>query len=239
MSPVILIGVLPAADERARDEVSRSTTYFTEYFKNDHEQSQTIAGLGKIADYAKANDPNTTKHATHVSTDPSDPFTVVAIEEYSSQEACDAHMQWAPVQEYLEAWKANPNRLKGPPMIWHSNHAVQGFTRDALATQKNPYVVLATLQYSSEGDAQKAISEWGPEVTTNEKEEQGTLSYAIGADVEHANRLTFVEAYESESYLKDVHMKSAGLTKMMEAEKERKPEMKLWFLKHVAGYLHK
>lgn len=204
----------------------------------DH-TSQVIAGLGKIADYAKQHDSETTKHATHLSTDPSDPFTVVAIEEYSSQAACDAHMQWPPVLEFLESWKANPDRLSGPPQIWHSNHAVQGFTRDALATTADPYVVLATLQYGGEDHAKKAIDEWGPEVQVNSKEEPGTLSYAIGADVEHPNRLTFVEAYESESYLKDVHMKSKGLVKMMEAEKERKPEMKLWFLKKVAGYLHK
>ena len=100
-------------------------------------------------------------------------------------------------------------------------------------------MVLATLQYGSEQHARQAISEWGPEVQKNSKEEQETLSYAIGSDVEHANRLTFVEAYTTESYLKDVHMKSEGLLKLMEAEKERKPEMKLWFLKKVAGYLHK
>jgi quinol monooxygenase YgiN len=195
--------------------------------------------LAKIADYARANDPNTTKHATHLSTDPADPFTVVAIEEYASQEAADAHMKWPPVLEFLEQWQADPGRLNGPPQIWHSTHAVQGFTRDAMKDAKDPYVLIATMQYSSEEDKKKAISEWGPEVQINSKEEPGTLSYAIGDDVENQNRLTFVEAYESEPYLKDVHMKSAGLVKMMKAEEERKPELKIWFLKKVAGYLHK
>jgi hypothetical protein len=32
--------------------------------------------------------------------------------------------------------------------------------------------------------------------------------------------------------------KSKGLVNMIEAEKERKPEMSLWLLKKVARYLH-
>jgi hypothetical protein len=42
---------------------------------------QIIAGLGKIAEFAKIHDPETTKHATHISQDPSDETTVWAIEE--------------------------------------------------------------------------------------------------------------------------------------------------------------
>ncbi|KIW05299.1 uncharacterized protein PV09_03824 [Verruconis gallopava] len=219
MSPVLLFGILPAANEKARDEI--------------------IAGLGKIAEYAKEHDPETTKHATHVSVDPSDPLTVVAIEEYTSQAVCDAHNAWPPVLEFLEAWKADPGRLSGPPKIWHSNHAVASFTRDALVEAENPFVVLATLQYNSEEEMNDALSGWGPAVSATETSEQGTLSYAIGRDVEVQNRLTFVEVYEDKKYLEDVHMQSDILKKQMEAEKQRAPKMEIYMLKKVAGYLRK
>ena len=199
---------------------------------------QVIAGLAKIADYAKANDPETTKHATHVTTDSNNPFTVVAIEEYTSQAACDAHSNWPPVLEFLEDWKANPNRLSGAPQIWHSTRFT-GFGRAPMATAEDPYVVLATLKYASEADAEKGVELWKVSVDATERDEQETLAYVVGKGIEHPSQLTFAEAYESEKFFRDVHMKSDGLLKAVEADKERKPEMQLWMLKKVAGYLHK
>jgi quinol monooxygenase YgiN len=203
---------------------------------------QIIAGLAKIASYAQLHDPETTAHATHVSTDPTaDPLTVYAIEEYASQAACDAHMSWPPVLEFMEAWKADPGRLSGAPEVWHSNHVVDGFRRSALAKgTEDPFVVLATLQYSDGRSVEDALSGWEAVVRSTEREEQGTLLYAVGKDVETRNRLTFVEVYESVLYMEDVHVKSETLLRQMEEEQRlRKPELQVHKLRKVAGYLHK
>jgi hypothetical protein len=94
-------------------------------------------------------------------------------------------MKWAPVLEFLEARKADPDRLNGSPQIWHSNLVVDGFTRPTLTDAKDPLVILATLQYDGEKDVKEALSGREGAVKSTAKEEHGTLSYAIGSDVEN------------------------------------------------------
>jgi quinol monooxygenase YgiN len=120
-------------------------------------------------------------------------------------------MKWAPVLEFLEARKADPDHLNGSPQIWHSNLVVDGFTRPTLTDAKDPLVILATLQYDGEKDVKEALSGREGAVKSTAKEEHGTLSYAIGSYVETSNRLTFVEIYESKQYLEEVHMRSEVL----------------------------
>src|ERR1700712_5628447 len=111
-----------------------------------------------------------------------------------SQEACDKHMSWAPVVEFLETCKANPNLLAGAPEIWHSE-LQDYFTRPELGKAGSPLVVVAKLTYKPEKFTD-AFEGWKPVVAHAKSEESGVLTYSVGKDVEHENRLTLVEAYE-------------------------------------------
>jgi quinol monooxygenase YgiN len=154
---------------------------------------------------------------------------------YTSQEACDKHMNWPPVQEFLKLFEAEPGLFGGPPEIWHSEQK-HLFTRPELANYDSPFVVLAKLSYTPEGFAE-ALEGWEPVFSHAKSNEKGVLSYSVGKDVEHEDRLTLVEAYESEKYLMDVHFVCPPLSKKLEDEERlRSAEPEVIFLKHVAGY---
>jgi quinol monooxygenase YgiN len=147
-------------------------------------------------------------------------------------------MSWPPVREFLELFEKEPGLFDGAPEIWHSEQAYL-FTRPELASHNNPFVVLAKLDYNPESFAE-GLAGWEPIVTHGKLEEKGVLSYSVGKGVEHKNRLTLIEAYESEDYLMKVHIKSAALQKKLEEEDRlRAAEPEVVFLKLVAGYWHK
>jgi len=56
----------------------------------------------------------------------------------------------------------------------------------------------------------EALEGWKPVVANAKSMEMGTLTYSVGKDAECENRLTFVEADESEKYLKEVHLTSVA-----------------------------
>lgn len=144
-------------------------------------------------------------------------------------------MKWPPVLEFLE--KA-PELMGGAPEIWHSQQQ-KLFTRPELKVQENPFVLLAKLSYKPDKFAE-GLEGWKPVVTATEQNETGVLSYSVGKDVEHENRLTLVEAYESEKYLQDVHFKSKAVQRKLQEEDElRSAEPEVVFLKHVAGYWYR
>lgn len=147
-------------------------------------------------------------------------------------------MSWPPVLEFLKTFETEPEIFGGAPEIWHSEQTLM-FTRPELANYENPFVVLAKLNYNPESFAE-GFKGWEPIVTYGEEQEHGILAYSVGKDVEHKNRLTLVEAYESEKYLMEVHMKSAPLARKLDEEDElRAADPDVVFLKHVAGYWHK
>jgi quinol monooxygenase YgiN len=147
-------------------------------------------------------------------------------------------MSWPPVLEFLELWKSEPNMLQGAPEIWHS-HEIEAFSRPKLGEHKSPFVVLAKLNYQS-GSLEDAVQGWKPVVAYAQAKERGVLTYTLGKDMEHQNRITLVEAYESEQYLREVHFKSAPVQqKLQEEEHLRVGEPDVVFLKHVAGYWFK
>ena len=45
----------------------------------------------------------------------------ITYSRYTSQEACDEHMKWDAVQEFMEQYKTDPDLQGGDPEIWHSN----------------------------------------------------------------------------------------------------------------------
>jgi len=157
---------------------------------------------------------------------------------YTSQAACDEHMKWDTVKEFMETYKTDPDLHGGEPEIWHSNQ-VELFTRPELAKHENPFVLLAKVNYKPE-TFNEGLEGWKPVVANAKSKETGTLTYSVGKDVEHENRLTLVEAYESEKYLKEVHFAGAAVQeKMKQEEKLRAAESDVVFLKLVAGYWQK
>jgi quinol monooxygenase YgiN len=141
-------------------------------------------------------------------------------------------MKWPPVLEFLE--KA-PELMGGAPEIWHSQQQ-RFFTRPELKQLENPFVLLAKVTYHPDKFA-AGLEGWIPVVAATKQNEPGVLSYSIGKDVEHENRLTFVEAYENEKYLQNVHFKSKAVQQKLQEEDElRSAEPEMVLLKHVAGY---
>jgi len=140
-------------------------------------------------------------------------------------------MKWDAVQEFMEQYKTDPDLQGGDPEIWHSNQ-VELFTRPELANAKheNIFVVLAKLSYKPETFTE-GLEGWKQVVANAKSKEAGTLSYSVGKDIEHENRLTLVEAYESEKYLKEVHFN-------MKQEEKLRAGPDLVILKMVCGYWH-
>jgi quinol monooxygenase YgiN len=147
-------------------------------------------------------------------------------------------MKWPPVTEYLEFWKATPDLLSGEAEIWYSNE-VGGFTKPELAEKENPYVVLAKITYKPE-EYQNAVDGWMSMMDYAQTEEPGWFTFLLGKDVNHPNRATLVEAYESEEYVKDFHFKNEFVLKRLQDDTAlRSEELDFVFLKLVAGYWHK
>ena len=90
--------------------------------------------------------------------------------------------------------------------------------------------MLAKLSYKPETFTE-GLEGWKQVVANAKSKEAGTLAYSVGKDIEHENRLTLVEAYESEKNLKEVHFK-------MKQEEKLRSEPDLVILKMVCGYWH-
>lgn len=160
------------------------------------------------------------------------------MDRYTSQEACEKHMSWTPVLEFLEMCKAQPDLMSAAPEIWHSEEAAS-FIRPELGNQKDSLILLAKVSYKP-GKIGEALEGWKPVVKHGQSNEPGVLTYAVAKGVEHEDRLTFVEVYENEKYLHEVHMQSPALQqKIKEDESLRVADPDVVFLKHVAGYWYK
>lgn len=147
-------------------------------------------------------------------------------------------MSWAPVLEFLEMCKSQPDLMKAAPEIWHSEEAAS-FTRPELGSQRDPLILLAKLSYKA-GKIGEALDGWKPVVDYGRANESGVLTYTVAKGVEHEDRLTFVEVYEDERYLQEVHMNGLALQqKIKEEESLRDGDPDVVFLKHVAGYWYK
>jgi quinol monooxygenase YgiN len=130
---------------------------------------------------------------------------------------------------------SNPTLLKGGPVV-HNLRPAAAFTRPTISEHTNPYIVFATLSYKP-GTRDTGLEGFARVCKATEAE-SGTLSYNILADNEDAEKIRTIEAYESESYLWDLHAKSEAVQGNAAATKDLRTNLEFAFLKMVAGFLH-
>jgi quinol monooxygenase YgiN len=135
----------------------------------------------------------------------------------------------------MEFWKTTPDLLNGEAEIWSSNE-VGAFTKPELANQDDPYVVLAKITYKAD-HYETALQGWTSMMDYAQNKEPGWFTFLVGKDVNHPNRATLVEAYESKNYLNEFHFKNDFVLQRLKDDTAlRSEELNCVFLKHVAGY---
>ncbi|KAI8240204.1 4-coumarate--CoA ligase-like 7 [Colletotrichum sp. SAR 10_99] len=104
--------------------------------------------------------------------------------------------------------------------------------------EKDPWVIIAELGYHPGGSA-TSIPYWQGVVIEGRENEEGTLVYGLARDSEDREKLWTVEVYESEAYLKDVHVKSTAIAESIKNTKHLRTGLTWTFLKWKDGFLHK
>lgn len=162
---------------------------------------------------------------------------------YGDQRIQDQHMASPAVKELLRIFGSDPTLFAEPPAIYGLPTLLKpsaSFVRSSLASLSDPYIIFANYEYKKDpGATSEAIKGWRDLVSYAGKSEEGTLTYTILDDKENGWVRT-VEAYESEEYLKGVHVKSAAI----EANQKQNGGLRtgvteVWKLKKIAGYLYK
>ncbi|ROT38012.1 hypothetical protein SODALDRAFT_344835 [Sodiomyces alkalinus F11] len=215
---IVVIATVPTSSVEKRDEL--------------------IKQLLGAADAAQNNEPGTLKYAVCVPRDPAKETDIWMIEEYADKAALDQHMS-LPTITAMAAWiGANPG--PSPPTIRtlaYPSDTFQ-FSRAAVADQKDPWIIAAELNYHPDGAA-TSIPYWQAVVDEGREKEDGTLVYGVLKDVSNAERLWTIEAYESETYLKDVHVKSNAIAESIKNTKHLRTGLEWVFLTIKGGFLHK
>ncbi|KAF5498277.1 4-coumarate--CoA ligase-like 7 [Colletotrichum fructicola] len=195
------------------------------------------------AEHALTKESGTSKYAIFLSRDPEKQNTIYVVEEYPSKADFDAHMALPHVQK-LVSWMSvtNPSPLADTP----STHFLSLPSDDFLFSrakvsehkEKDPWVIIAELGYHPGGSA-TSIPYWQGVVIEGRENEEGTLVYGLARDSEDREKLWTVEVYESEAYLKDVHVKSTAIAESIKNTKHLRTGLTWTFLKWTDGFLHK
>jgi len=217
MPKIITIGHLTTADKEGR--------------------AKLIEVFEKIAAYSRTNEPGVTKYAITVPVDETDEKTIYMIEEYADQATSDAHLASQPVQDLIALMTSDPTLLAGPPAVYQLE-PIYSSTKPEIADAKSPHIVFANLDYKPEG-IKTSLPYWEKVASTSEKDEPGTLFYAVTKTAENPDQLHTVEVYESEKYLWDVHAKSQAVQDSVANTKHLRTGLKHAHLQLVGGFWYK
>ncbi|KAK2775868.1 phenylacetyl- ligase [Colletotrichum kahawae] len=220
---ILIIAIVPLSSTETRDDALRQLSFG--------------------AEHALTEEPGTSKYAIFLSRDPEKQNTIYVVEEYPSKADFDAHMALPHVQK-LVAWMSatNPSPLAGTP----STHFLSLPSDDFLFSramvseykEKDPWVIIAELGYQP-GGSKTSIPYWQGVVNEGRENEEGTLVYGLARDSDDSEKLWTVEVYESETYLKDVHVKSTAIAESIKNTKHLRTGLTWTFLKWKDGFLHK
>lgn len=144
-------------------------------------------------------------------------------------------MSSAAVSNLIKLFSSDASLFGGTTNVYNLETAFS-FSRSETTKADDPYIVFATLDYN-EGTRAGALNGWQQVTLESQRNELGTLGYAILKDKDHPNIMRTVEVYETEKYLWDVHEKSAAVTKNKSEHGEIRTNVKFAFLKFVAGFL--
>lgn len=129
--------------------------------------------------------------------------------------------------------------LDGAPTV-HMLEYVDGFefSRPEIIDSSDPFVVFAELIYKPD-QVSTSLPYWEQVVKTSKADEPKTLVYGIAKDAKDPNTLYTVEAYDSETALRDVHAKSKAIDESIKNTKHLRESLKHNILKFHSGYLHR
>jgi len=145
------------------------------------------------------------------------------------------------VAELLKIFGSDPKLFVEAPAIYGLPTKLSpsaSFTRRALATLSDPYIIFANFEYKA-GTTGYAIQGWNDTVTHAEQSEKGTLSFTSIEDAEKGWVRT-VEVYGDMDFLGPVMGKRKTIQEKRYQNGDLYTERKeVWELKMVAGYLYK
>ncbi|KAF4882274.1 4-coumarate--CoA ligase-like 7 [Colletotrichum fructicola] len=212
--------VLKDGDMMRREEIRRRLRDIQKVV-----DSQALRQLSFGAEHALTKESGTSKYAIFLSRDPEKQNTIYVVEEYPSKADFDAHMALPHVQ--------NTHFLSLP-----SDDFLFSRAKVSEHKEKDPWVIIAELGYHPGGSA-TSIPYWQGVVIEGRENEEGTLVYGLARDSEDREKLWTVEVYESEAYLKDVHVKSTAIAESIKNTKHLRTGLTWTFLKWTDGFLHK
>jgi quinol monooxygenase YgiN len=110
--------------------------------------------------------------------------------------------------------------------------------RASISAHADPYIVLGTVDYE-DGGLNASFPYWKAVFETTQKNEEGTLKYALCQDSEDPKKLRTIEAYKDKEYLWGVHVKTDAVKENVANTKHLRTGLKHVFLKIVGGYFVK
>ncbi|KAF3354560.1 hypothetical protein VDGD_02113 [Verticillium dahliae] len=201
-------------------------------------RDEFIKQLAKADHEALFNEGGTLKYAVLTSRDVARETDIWVIEEYIDEAAFDHHMS-LPSVNAMQVWMGENLGPKPPTMhiLTYPSDSFQ-FTRQQVNKHTDPWIIIAELNYMV-GGVGTSLPYWQAVVDQGREEEVGTFVYGILKDEGTVERLFTMEAYESEAYLKDVHVKSDAIAASIRDTKHLRTGIEWSFLRLVAGFLHK
>jgi quinol monooxygenase YgiN len=200
------------------------------------EYIQRLTALSKIA---ADSEPETTKYAVCLPRKGDDEGKICwVIEEYASQAAFDAHMATEPVAEMIK-WMQSGDILASPPDFYMLNYLDNTvFTKPDIVKLEDPFVSFAKIVYNP-GQRAEAIPYW-KNTFAETQAESGTYLYGLVVDKEKEDVLYTIQTYESEAYLRGVHLKeNKAVGESMKVLKSMSKSVVHNELRIVGGYLNK
>lgn len=114
--------------------------------------------------------------------------------------------------------------------------AEYAFTRPAVKSLNDPYITFVSIEYNP-GKRDQALASW-KKVCDEAMDESGTFVYALAIDeAKNDDVLYTLQAYESEQYLTEVHLKQNKAVKDSEATLDSSVNVKHNVLKLTGGHL--
>lgn len=200
------------------------------------EYIQRLLAVSKIV---ATSEPDTTKYAVCLPRKGDAEQKICwVIEEYASQAALDAHMAAEPVVEMIK-WMQGGDILAGPAefsILSYLDGTV--FTKPEITTLEDPFISFAKIVYSPSQRAQ-AIPYW-KNTFAETQAESGTYLYGLVVDKEEEDVLYTIQTYESEAYLRNVHLKeNKAVGESLKVLKSMSKSVEHNELRIVGGFLYK
>ena len=128
----------------------------------------------------------------------------------------------------------------GPPerLVLHYVRDIHeyAFTKPTVGSLKDPYISFARIEYQP-GKRQDALPFW-KKVFDETMDESGTFVFGLAVDEEKDHDVLYtLQTYESENYLREVHLKQNKAVQGSKATLEWSVGVKHNVLKLVGGYL--